>query len=192
MTGVLFVCTANVCRSPLAERLLMRQLPHGSGPWTQLVPVASLGARARAGAGMAPFAAEVLLGRGADPGGFVSRPLTPRTVGDPAVVLTAERWHRREVTEAVPRLLRRTFTILEFGRLLARGLPDEMPMLPAPERLSALVTLAASRRGSGDLVPSGLDDLADPIGGMRTDFEQCADRIEAALAGVVRVLTAPG
>jgi protein-tyrosine phosphatase len=191
MADLLFVCTANVCRSPLAERLLRRRLEALSGSPAAPVSVASAGARARRGTSMPEEAARVLRARGGDGDGFTSTPLTASTVGDPALVLTAERWHRRAVTEAAPRLVRRCFTLLELARLLDAGVPGEVLHRPLPERLTALAEVAAARRGSGALVRPELDDLPDPLGGTAADFEACADRIEDALSAVVEVLGAP-
>lgn len=191
MPDVLFVCTANVCRSPLAERLLRRGLdavaPGSSAPLT----VASAGVRALDRSPMAANAALVLRRRGADDRDFTSRRLAPQTFGDPALVLTAERWHRRAVVEAQPRLLRRSFTLLEFARLLASVGRSDPAAGPLRERVVALAGAAAARRGSGMATEAGLDDLADPVGGTLADFEACADGIEAALAVLISAV-APG
>lgn len=185
MPDVLLVCTANLCRSPLAERLLRRGLDAAVPGSSAALTVASAGVRAVDGSAMAADAAVVLRRRGADDRGFASRRLGPQTLADPALVLTAERWHRRAVVEAHPRLLRRSFTLLEFARLLAsagRLAPAEGPLR---ERLVALADVAAARRGSGSAIEPGLDDLADPVGGRLVDFEQCADRIEEALGVLI-------
>lgn len=188
MPDVLFVCTANVCRSPLAERLLRYGLDAAalgsSGPLT----VASAGVRARERSPMAANAALVLRRRGASDAEFASRRLVPQTFGNPALVLTAERWHRRAVVEAQPRLLRRSFTLLEFARLLALGDAPGTASETPRERVVALANAAAAHRGSGVATDGGLDDLPDPIGGTLAEFEECADRIQGGLGVLLRAL----
>jgi protein-tyrosine phosphatase len=182
---VLFVCTANVCRSPLAERLLRQQLEAAFGAGSVPITVASAGVRARERSSMAQDAARVLRRRGADDREFGSRPLTGLTIGDPALVLTAERWHRRAVAVAQPRLVRKSFTLLEFARLVSSGAPPELSPGPLRQRVVALADAAAARRGSGVAADPTLDDLPDPVGGTLEDFEVCASRIDGALAVLI-------
>ncbi len=63
-THVLFVCTGNLCRSPLAQGLLERALV--ARGLSELVTVDSAGTHARAGMRPEPFAVEVAAARGAD------------------------------------------------------------------------------------------------------------------------------
>jgi protein-tyrosine phosphatase len=191
MPDVLFVCTANLCRSPLAERLLRRQLDRALGSTHAPLVIASAGVRARGGSPMAEDAARTLRRRGGEDRDFSSRPLTRQTLGDPALVLTAERWHRRAVVEMQPRLLRRSFTLLEFARLLPTAGASELFSGPLRQRLTALAAAAAARRGSGVATEPRLDDLADPVGGGPEDFEVCASRIEGALAALIGALAEP-
>lgn len=181
MPDVLFVCTANLCRSPMAERLLRRQLEASFGGTPPPITIGSAGVQARQRPVMAEHAARTLRRRGAEYADFTSRPLTSQVIGDPALVLTAERWHRRAVVEAQPRLLRRSFTLLEFARLLPAG-TAEHPCGSLRQRVLDLADAAAARRGSGVATTPELDDLPDPVGGTLEDFETCAGRIEDALA----------
>src|SRR5260370_26018200 len=71
--GILFVCTGNMCRSPLAERLAGRWLTGSAAG----VGVSSAGTHAGAGAAMHPDSAAALRRLRRDPRGLLSRPLTP-------------------------------------------------------------------------------------------------------------------
>ncbi|MEI2785754.1 MAG: hypothetical protein V9E82_08665 [Candidatus Nanopelagicales bacterium] len=95
---VLYVCTANICRSPLAAGLLRQAAVPG-------VASASAGTRAVVGA----------------PGCTVpshrSAPLSPEAVEWADLVLTAAREHQAGVVEIDPQARQRTFTIKQAGRL---------------------------------------------------------------------------
>jgi protein-tyrosine phosphatase len=112
---ILTVCTGNICRSPVAERLLQAGLD-------QVVPggfdVASAGTRAMVGDPMQPISADIVRTFGGSPDHFAARQLTPRTLRGVDLVLTMTSGHRGEVLQLDASLLKRTFTIREFARML--------------------------------------------------------------------------
>lgn len=157
--SVLFVCTGNICRSPLGERLLRARL-HSSE-----FEVTSAGVMAMVGSGMDPEAAQQLHALGGDDRGFVAQQITEKMIGHADLVLTATRAHRERVLEERPGALRRTFTLLEFADLLdsARGsTPDE------------LVTWAARHRSASTLTEM---DIPDPY--------RRGDAVHAEVAGLI-------
>lgn len=185
------VCTGNICRSPMAERLASVGLRrrHAGPPDASLTDFRSAGVRAWSGEPIHPYATQVLEERGADPDGFRARGLTPAMVAEADLVLCATRAHRSEVVRMVPRAVRRTFTLREFGRL-TEGLDhtslnhDPITFRTAADRF---VVAAAGGRGVAEHQPID-DDLADPLGGDLDVFRACADQIEAALAPPLRLL----
>lgn len=112
---ILTVCTGNICRSPVAERLLQAGLD-------QVVPgafqVASAGTRAMVGDPMQPISADIVRTFGGDPHNFTARQLTPKILRGIDLVLTMTAGHRGEVLQLDASLLKRTFTIREFARML--------------------------------------------------------------------------
>ncbi|HEX6149356.1 hypothetical protein, partial [Nocardioides sp.] len=108
---ILVVCVGNVCRSPLAERLLLSRL--GAG-----FEVRSSGVRALVGEPMDPTVARLATELGADPTSFVARQFEPDQAEWADLVLVATRDLRSRVLAEVPTALRRTFTLLEAGRLV--------------------------------------------------------------------------
>ena len=93
--GVLHVCTANQCRSAMAERLMRAAVPGD-------IPVTSAGTRARSGEPIWPEAAAELERRGVSALGFDSHPITVQLVKGADLVLTATRAHRDEVLAEFP------------------------------------------------------------------------------------------
>lgn len=73
MPHITIICTANICRSPLAEALLRRRLAHaGYVDWT----VSSAGTWAQRGNAAAPFSAELAAEQGLDLSGHRSQIIT--------------------------------------------------------------------------------------------------------------------
>jgi protein-tyrosine phosphatase len=182
---LLFVCTGNICRSPMAERLAAAALATRLGADASRVVVHSAGTWGHEGSPMEPFALDTLSRLGLDAGlsgAFRARELTSEMVESADLVLVASREHRAAVVTMVPRAVTRTFTLREFSRL-ATGV--EAGVLPADvvERGRALVAAVAGRRGLVAAGPEG-DDLADPYGAPARAFEHCA-------SDIVDVLTVP-
>jgi protein-tyrosine-phosphatase len=75
--NILFVCTGNTCRSPLAEGIARDELARRG--WKH-VSVASAGVAARPGAGASEHSVTVAARHGIDLGAHRSRPLTPELV----------------------------------------------------------------------------------------------------------------
>ncbi|MFE0510971.1 hypothetical protein, partial [Streptomyces sp. NPDC058964] len=116
MTRVLFVCTGNVHRSVLAERLLAARLAPGSA-----VRPESAGTEAWPRPGMESSTRAVLEKLGGDGSGFAARPLTAQLVAGAALVLGLAGEHREAAVRLAPSAMRRCFTLKEFVRLAVGG-----------------------------------------------------------------------
>ncbi|WFE35877.1 low molecular weight phosphatase family protein [Micromonospora sp. WMMD975] len=178
--GLLFVCQANMCRSPMAEfiaRRLLADLP---------VVAASAGTDAVDGGGMHPYAVEVT---GADVTGFRTRRLRPEHLTGAALVLTATRRQRSACTALAPAALGRTFTLRQFARLAAAAAPARAD---GDTPLRAAVAAAVRARGRLQPAAPGADDLRDPIGGSPADFRRCAEEIERSIRPVLALIATAG
>ncbi|HEX8510208.1 MAG TPA: adenylyl-sulfate kinase, partial [Propionibacteriaceae bacterium] len=108
--SVLFVCTANICRSPFME-LLARHL---AGP-DSLVEFFSAGIHGFVDRPMDDIMATTLLPRGiVGAGSFRSRPLTGELIERADLVLTAETAHRSFILDEHPASFRTVFTLGQF------------------------------------------------------------------------------
>ena len=185
---ILFVCTGNVCRSPLAERLATTwargKLAHS--PEAEMVRIESAGLSAVAGRPMDPDAAAALVELGGDPAGFESREFTRELAEDADLVLTMTRDQRRAVLEATPRGLRRTFTLTEAADLLQRADLTGLPLLPLTARARELGRRLDAARAGRPTADS--DDIADPIGQPAAVHQEVAGLVAAAVRPLADVL----
>ncbi|MFE4752303.1 low molecular weight phosphatase family protein [Streptomyces mirabilis] len=199
MTQVLFVCTGNVHRSVLAERLLAARLPPGSA-----VRSKSAGTQARPWSGMEASTRSVLEELGGDGSGFVAHPLSAQLVAEAALVLGLAHEHREAAVRLVPTVLRRCFTLKEFVRLAVGGVdtvrggegtattrgdvPDgQVP--PVVDRFDVVVAAAAGRRGAVAPVPPAEDDISDPWGRPHSVLYECAREIDGTVSTLARLLS---
>ena len=113
---ILHVCMGNICRSPMAERLLVDV---AGRPAAELVHVHSAGTGGwHAGEAMNPPAAREVRRRGGDPAGFAARKLRGEHLDSSDLVLTATGEQLDYVLALRPDAAPRTFVLGEFGRLL--------------------------------------------------------------------------
>ncbi len=184
---VLHVCTGNICRSPMAERLTVLGLQERG---LDGVEVGSAGTWGHTGSPMEPEALVALEEYGVDGSGFRARELVAEHVVAADLVLGATREHRAAAVVLQPRAAARTFTLREFARLAGAVDPAALPDGSTEERARALVRLAAAQRG---LVPPDSprdDDLSDPYHAPQSQFVRCAALIEQALRGPLDLLAA--
>jgi len=171
--NLLFVCTANICRSSFAETYAHHLL--GDDP---SVTVSSAGTHGREDEPIDHTIGQTLVDRGVDASAFRSRRLTPAMVEAADLVLTAERSHRRFVLDDHPGAFRKTFTLGQFARLL-----DE---LPEDLRGHALLRQAARNARSAQ----SEDDVADPFRRGAEVAEETATRLISLLDRVLPRLSA--
>jgi protein-tyrosine phosphatase len=172
---ILVVCLGNICRSPLAERLMRHKLAvtgHGAS-----VAVVSAGLEAPSGAVMDPLAANELTRLGGDWTNFSSRRLSAESVEAADLVLTATRDLRARTVAMQPRALKRVFTLNEFAALCERNLASG-----PHQQLERFVSEAARDRQA--VAPLELN-LVDPIGRPRAVHRDVADRIDRGLSSIV-------
>jgi len=183
-TDVLFVCTANLIRSPLAAALLQREQRARGGE--REISVGSAGVRARSGQQPDPLAVEVASAAELSIAGHRSTPVTAPSLLS-GLVLTMEERHRDALIRRSPASLAHTFTLLEFLRLAAGRVGRD-------DGLRGAALLAHRARAQTPGAP-GPEDVSDPIGGPRADYEATlrllTDRISALAELVLGRRTAP-
>lgn len=177
--SVLCVCTGNICRSPVAERLLAARL----GP---SVEVSSAGTFGVVGAAIAEPMARRLRSAEVSADSFAARRVSASIARSADLVLALTKAHRSQVVELSPAVVRRSFTLLEFARLLETLGRDELPAGTPAVRLQAAVRVLATRRS-----PSlASDDIDDPFGRPEAVYERVFGEITEVVDRVAAVIVA--
>jgi protein-tyrosine phosphatase len=187
----LMVCTGNICRSPMAERLAASGLAERLGHRAAHFQVESAGTFGLEGSEMQPFAAEVLAELGVDSAGFRARRLDSDTVAAADLITTATLEHRGIAVSLHPRSAARTFTIRELARLLTVVDLAELPTGDPVERARAMVGAVAARRGYLPPVKPRDDDVADPYGHPLDAYRRCGELLVEALRAPLDAIALP-
>lgn len=186
---ILFVCTGNICRSPLAERLTTARLRAALGPDAGALVIVSAGTDARAGEPIHPASAAVLRRLGGNPDGFVAQSLSDRLLSTAHLVLTATRAHRAAAVAQHPRAAGRTFTLREFSALAGAVAPATLGHhLSARDRAAALVEEAAALRGYLPMRPPEDHDVPDPYGRPAEAHDAAGHAVAEALEGPLALI----
>lgn len=166
---ILFVCTGNICRSPIGERLAAAYAAENG---IHDLKVSSAGTRAVIGRPIHREAAAVLHNLGGDTSGFAARQLTSKIASAADLIIAMTRTHRDVVLEAAPRQLQRTFTLTEASHLAAMGYADR------------LADLAGLRPWIG---LNDKSDIPDPIGQSREVFATVGAQIAELLPPILEL-----
>ncbi|MDK8181566.1 low molecular weight protein arginine phosphatase [Paenibacillus sp. UMB4589-SE434] len=183
MTRILFVCTGNTCRSPMAESML-RHLAHERG---LDVEVRSAGVSAWGDAPMSEHARSVLEKWKMSNEAFHSQGLASSTVAWADLILTLTLGHKQHVLQRYPQAADKVYTLKEYvstdeGALMAQEqmhaliaelqLKLAMGEQPTPEEMRLLNQLQQQAPGT---------DIADPYGGSLEQYVQTAEDIKESL-----------
>src|ERR1700732_3513156 len=106
---VLFVCTGNVCRSPMAEGLFRKMIAGRSD-----LKVSSAGVSTYPGQSPSPHAVEVLAQVGIDISATRSKPLTERLVQEATWIIAMTRSHLDSIFYQYPEAAEKTYLLREF------------------------------------------------------------------------------
>jgi protein-tyrosine phosphatase len=169
MTEILLLCTANVCRSPMAQALLARELA-ARGIAALVCSAGMLGG----GASPPGEVVTAMAGRGLDIRAHESRQVTVADLVRADLILGMAREHVRHAVVVHPDAWPRAFTIRELVR---RG-DLAGPLLPGETLARWLARAHEGRSGLALLGDSPQDDVADPIGGPRSAYERTAAELE--------------
>jgi protein-tyrosine phosphatase len=178
---ILVVCTANICRSPVAERLLGRHLTQ-RGAAVEVRSAGTSGGHLDVHRDTLAAANRVSI----DMSDHVSRAVNrTRLVEDGAdLVLAMTREHLRSVVALEPSVWPRSFTLKELVRRGSVSGPRG-----TTETLDEWYRRVAQGRRAADLMrPDPLDDLADPYGGPASGHVVMVDDIDRLTAQLARLM----
>jgi protein-tyrosine phosphatase len=173
-TRVLVICTANICRSPMAEGFLAAMEPE--------LDVRSAGFL-QPGVPAAPDAVRVMAEHGVDISAHRSSVVGTDDLDWADLVLTMERRHARDLVVLQAAARSRVFTLGSFvahaGRVGRRG---------GDVALDGLLELLDAERSTADLLGSGRDEVGDPYGRSVRRFRATAEELRGLTSAAVAVL----
>ncbi len=176
---ILAVCTGNICRSPMVERLLQ-------SAFERIAPgefeISSAGTGALVDYPMDAQVAGFVHVFDGDSENFRARQLEERILDGKDLVLTLTRAHRGLVIEMAPSLLRKTFTLREFARLLEDL--DGDPSLTGPHRWRAILPKVVRARTVHPSDPAD-DDVVDPYRRADEVYQQMVRELVPAVKTIV-------
>jgi protein-tyrosine phosphatase len=184
-TRVLYVCTANRCRSPFAEQILRRAL--GAAP----VEVVSAGFLA-GGQPVPRVGLAVAAERALPLGAHRSRRIDELAPGAFDLILTMERGQARELVAEDPDLAPRVFTVKQFDRWSAAHAFPGAGDGPSGALGAWLDEVAADRSPRELLGADPRDDVADPLTEPAPAWRAMADAFELHAGALVRWLQGHG
>ena len=186
MKRILFICTGNTCRSPMAEAFL-KGLAHEKG---LIVAVRSAGISTMNGMPVSANSLYALNRRGIQHKGS-STVLQEEALEWADLVLTMTSAHKRDLLQKHANMMDKTYTLKEFAYM------DENLQQKITE-LESLYTDLQMKQILGQPVDEkqrqrlkALDqaipnfDIADPFGGMQSHYDHCADELEEAIFKLV-------
>ena len=171
--NVLFVCTGNLCRSPTAEALAVRELRRQPGAPLRFISAGTHAVEGNPAAIRSVAAAEE---RGADLERHHARELTRRRVRAADLILCMAADHRPYVLAFDRGAARRTFLLASFTRAISQW--AWLARSPAE-----LVAMAGEHVRE---LPG--DDVEDPLGGEPERFADCAERLDGLVTPVIAAL----
>lgn len=182
---LLFVCTANQCRSPMAGALLRRRLAERGCH----AAIATAGFMA-AGQPVPPEVLAAMAAVDIDLSAHLSRMIEPPLLEGADVIVTMTRQQLVDAVSLVPAVWERAFTLRELvGRGEAVG-PRQAQNGDRQDVAAWIRVVGAGRTRSGILGLAMEDDIADPMGGRQRGFERTRDELDD-LAGRLAELLCP-
>ncbi|WP_054957625.1 low molecular weight protein arginine phosphatase [Paenibacillus dakarensis] len=182
MKNILFVCTGNTCRSPMAEGML-RKLSQGRGI---SLDVRSAGVAAMEGMPISQHAEAVLQDQQIEDQ-LASKPLSSDLVEWADLILTLTLSHKQYAIRQFPHAADKVHTLKEFtenDESVLRDLEEQDQLLASMEMARSLgeelqekdrIRLIELRQR----IPSF--DISDPFGGTLEDYQATAAEIRTAL-----------
>lgn len=183
---ILFVCTGNTCRSPMAEGMF-RRLAQERG---MVVEVSSAGVATVEGLPISHHAEGVLKDLGIKDQ-ITSTPLHAGLIEWADLVLTLTQSHKRQAIATFPEKADKIYTLKEY-------VEEDETILAEQAELSQLIADLELSRALGQALEEAKErrirellqrmpqyDISDPFGGSRREYDMAAQEIREALEKLI-------
>jgi protein-tyrosine-phosphatase len=196
MIDILFVCTGNICRSPMAEALLRQKLRDGYPRLAPCVRVSSAGISAIEGTSATNSAIQAMDLWGIDLEPHAASSLSPGRLRDADLILAMAREHLLVIGRLSSEALRKSTTLksLAFeGEAIAKslGLQTLLDEAEARRRLDSVLQIMRERHPGQEFLAdmqSVGSDIIDPIGSSLRIYIGVLEDIEKGLGAIMPAL----
>ena len=175
---IVVLCTANQCRSPMAEVLLRARLAD-----LGVQAVVTSAGELPGGAPASPGSVRAMSARGLDLVDHQSTQVSGHQLARADLIVAMARRHLRHAVTLMPSAFGRTFTLKELVR---RG-TEVGPRRPGEPIRDWLAEVHGDRSASSLLGDDPRDDVEDPIGGPQHLYETTASEIADLIDRVVEI-----
>lgn len=174
---IMFVCTGNICRSPIGELLLTKYLTGTT------VRVSSAGTRGLPMHQIDPSSARLMDSVGIESSGFRSRRLTRQMADDADLILCFEKSQRKDIVALAPAAVRYTFLLSDFANMCEYCARNGMIKgLTIQERLQSVIRSSSMIR---PMLPAP-HDIDDPHGRTFDKFRTAANQTNGAIRTMLK------
>ena len=186
MIHVLFVCTGNTCRSPMAEAMLRRLVEQEGLP----IDIKSAGVSTSAGIPTSEKAKQALLAKGITFSGQ-SEPVTANLLDWAHYILTMTESHKQTIALNHPQVMDKVYTLKQLAWIddkheaLLAQLDQYIAELQTQFQLGQPLD-EELRKKAIELEEQLPDfDIVDPFGGSQQHYDEAAQEIEQAVISIL-------
>jgi protein-tyrosine phosphatase len=182
MTAVLLICTANRCRSPIAESVLRQRIPRSSD-----ITVTSAGLLP-GGRPVPPEGIALVSRYGIDLTSHLSRRIAPGQLDGADLVLAMTRSHVRELVATEPAIWPYCFVLKDFVHRLEGRPSIDFRYSPG----AALDALNFDRERADLLGRNPSEDMRDPMGASMKVWKNVVSELVDYSARLAELVAGPG
>ncbi|RSX51134.1 protein-tyrosine-phosphatase [Bifidobacterium callimiconis] len=169
---IMFVCTGNVCRSPMGELMMKRYLAGSS------ITVSSAGVKGLKDRPIHQSSGKLMTSVGIDSSAFRSRMLTAEMAQNADLILCFEKEQRRDIVSLAPMAVNYTFLVTDFANMCLYSAQQKLVKgRTLEERLQSVINAASFIR---PMIPAPRD-VDDPMGKSFDVFCRAAEQTNKAI-----------